>query len=322
MFLPDSIPQLFLKDLSKTVTTELGYRLLIDPIALRRFHRSFGLNPKKMHPDRLVNLSEYFPDTPVKVLKDVFEKLQLYDLAELLENVKKRTLRPVLPLEEMTETLVNNDRPAKVYSKAEVLIIDCTDNAAVYDNVKRVGSFFTDLQSQVTTLTTRAPEKMVDDLRELKKRKTTKENNISSVKGKERTLKELLKNQLPLSWYSKQEGSFDIEELVPNTDEQLMKVFYKELQDMTGLIQKTKEETEQWTKEKAQIEKDIQVREEEIQEEKENCQMRVSTIMDQWICYGNDEGCLKVESVTIDSYRITLSLQVKFKFINDSRHRL
>ena len=262
-----------------------------------------------MHPDRLVNLSEYFPDTPVKVLKDVFEKLQLYDLAELLENVKKRTLRPVLPLEEMTETLVNNDRPAKVYSKAEVLIIDCTDNAAVYDNVKRVGSFFTDLQSQVTTLTTRAPEKMVDDLRELKKRKKTKENNISSAKGKERTLKELLKNQLPLSWYSKQEGSFDIEELVPNSDEQLMKVFYKELQDMTGLIQKTKEETEQWTKEKAQIEKDIQVKEEEIQEEKENCQMRVSTIMDQWICYGNDEGCLKVESVTIDSYRITLSLQ-------------
>ena len=101
-----------------------------------------------------------------------------------------------------------------------------------------------------------------------------------------------------------------------------MKVFYKELQDMTGLIQKTKEETEQWTKEKAQIEKDIQVKEEEIQEEKENCQMRVSTIMDQWICYGNDEGCLKVESVAIDSYRITLSLQVKFKFINDSRHPL
>ena len=34
-----------------------------------------------------------FPGTPVKLLKEVFEALQLYDLIDLLEEVKPRATR-------------------------------------------------------------------------------------------------------------------------------------------------------------------------------------------------------------------------------------
>ena len=82
------------------MTTELTSRLQNDQVALERFYRSFGLDPGKLRTRELFDIKELFPDTPVKMLKDVCEALQLYDLAELLDKVTKpRALRPALPPE-------------------------------------------------------------------------------------------------------------------------------------------------------------------------------------------------------------------------------
>ena len=72
-----------------------------------------------------VNIGKIFPDTPVKLLKEVFEALKLFDFAEFLEKATKpRTLRPALPLKEIENLSNVNNRPTKVYSKAKVLIVD------------------------------------------------------------------------------------------------------------------------------------------------------------------------------------------------------
>ena len=62
-------------------------------------------------------LEKNIPDTPIRGTK-------LYDFVKFLEKATKlRTLRPAFPLREI-EKLTNGNRPIKVYSKVEVLIID------------------------------------------------------------------------------------------------------------------------------------------------------------------------------------------------------
>ena len=68
-----------------------------------------------------------FPDTPVKLLKEVFEALQLYDLIDLLEEGKPRatrSLRPALRLQEIEKLRNPDDRPISYHSSVAVLIID------------------------------------------------------------------------------------------------------------------------------------------------------------------------------------------------------
>ena len=68
---------------------DLTFRLKSDKVALERFYRSFGLNPMKLHTKELLGIKDLFPHTPIKMLKDVFEALKLYDLAELLKEIEK-----------------------------------------------------------------------------------------------------------------------------------------------------------------------------------------------------------------------------------------
>ena len=76
----------------------------------------------------------------------------MYDLAEMLEKVKSHALRPSFPLKEMKKLLNARERPSKVYSKVEVLMIEYSvDWIAVedaYPDVERIGCFFLDLNSQ------------------------------------------------------------------------------------------------------------------------------------------------------------------------------
>ena len=95
---------------------ELARRLQSDPTALRRFYQSFGLDPEKLPPYMLNKIAEFFPHTPVKLLRDVLQELQLYDLVEMLEKVKWRSLRPSLSLKEMKKLLNASERPTKFYS--------------------------------------------------------------------------------------------------------------------------------------------------------------------------------------------------------------
>ena len=116
-----------MKDLSKEVTEELTFRLNRNKDVQNQFYRSFGLHPDLPYDElnyQPKNIRNIFPDTPVKLLKEVFEALQLFDFAEFLEKATKpRTLRPALPLKEIEKLSNVSNRPTKVYSKAKVLIV-------------------------------------------------------------------------------------------------------------------------------------------------------------------------------------------------------
>ena len=97
---------------------ELKWRLENDPTGKKWFLESFGLAPTIS--EVLENIDELFPDTPAKLLKEVFEALELYDLAELMEKAKRRTLRPAFPLRELRKTFNASKRPTRFYSKVAV----------------------------------------------------------------------------------------------------------------------------------------------------------------------------------------------------------
>lgn len=149
------------------MTTELTSRLLGDPTALDRFYRAFGLDSTKFYSRREQwSIRELFPETPIKMLKEVFEALKLYDLVELLERATKpRTLHPALSLKEIETLQDASDRPTKFYSKAEVLIIHVNENVARND-AEKIGTFFKALnsQTQVTSLSMEPRKKLVDEL--------------------------------------------------------------------------------------------------------------------------------------------------------------
>lgn len=124
------------------MTTELKCRLENDPLALKWFYESFGLSATNTISDILENISEFFPDTPLKLLKDVFQALELNDLVEILEKVKPRTLRPTLPLKEIKKMTNASNRPTRYYNEVAVLIIDTGTSRARSKTGIRIGSFF------------------------------------------------------------------------------------------------------------------------------------------------------------------------------------
>ena len=111
-----------------------------------------------------------FPDTPIKMLKEVFGALHLYDLVELLQRVSKpRTLHPALSLKEIENLQDASNRPTKFYSKAKVLIVH-NDEVIVSNNAEKIGTFFKALnsQTQVTTLSMDPQKELVHELLSLR----------------------------------------------------------------------------------------------------------------------------------------------------------
>ena len=94
-----------------------------------------------------------FPNTPVKLLKEVFEALQLYDLIDLLEEGKPRatrSLRPALRLQEIEKLRNPDDRPISYHSSVAVLIIDFAETC----DTEGIEKFFKGLntKSEVTVM--------------------------------------------------------------------------------------------------------------------------------------------------------------------------
>ena len=171
------------------MTTELTSRLLSDPTALDRFYRSFGLDSTKFYSRRgQWSITEFFPDTPIKMLKEIFEALKLYDLVELLERVTKpRTLHPALSLKEIETLQDASNRPTKFYSKAEVLIIQNDENV-VGNNAEKIGTFFKALnsQTQVTSLSMEPRKELLDELSRLRRATPTEikqGRSLTSLQG-------------------------------------------------------------------------------------------------------------------------------------------
>ena len=146
------------KDLTEEVTSELRRRIVADSDSARLILQSFGITHDIIlqHPIRNVaDVFNIFPNTPVKLLKDVFEALQLYDLVELLEKPANpfatRSLQPALSLDEIRKLRNTAGRPISYHSRAAVLIFaaDTQDSS-----VKGIETFFKDLNlnSKVTVI--------------------------------------------------------------------------------------------------------------------------------------------------------------------------
>ena len=144
--------------MDRTVISKIQNRLNSDGDALERVLDSFGIT--KMQRLRLSDFStifRLFPDTPVTMLKDVFEALQLYDLLELLE-IKSaiklpRSLQLAYTLDEIKKLNGVADLPTTYHSCGAVLLI--TDNENV-SSASAIKTFFTDLdnKSDVTEILT------------------------------------------------------------------------------------------------------------------------------------------------------------------------
>ena len=308
-----------MKDLSKELTEELTSKLNRNKDVLNRFYRSFGLDPDLLHGelDRR-NIGKIFPDTPVKLLKEVFEALKLYDFAEFLEKATKpRTLRPALPLKEIEKLSSVSNRPTKVYSKAKVLIVDVCEacETSTDSDVETAGSFFKaqNSRNEVTTLKTDSFMELLADLNDLTRGMRKEERDDSRTQTRETNLKYLLINKIPDSWIKLKAreglGKLNIMEEVYleredeicmdlmtrfNTlkDEQLLTLFSKEEPAMRNELKQLTEKREQWkTERKPLIEKQIKEKVEELKKETEKFEMAVLSVIDKWIeLHPNDKG--------------------------------
>ena len=152
-----SDPTLRVAHVDTRVISEIQERLERDHDAFKRVLQSFGIskNPRL----RLRNFSSIFhlfPDTPVTMLKDVFEALQLYDLLELLEikSIKPpSSLQLAYTLDEIKKLNEVSNLPTTYHSCGAVLIITDDENVSSASAIK---TFFTDLEnkSDVTEILT------------------------------------------------------------------------------------------------------------------------------------------------------------------------
>ena len=138
------------------VISEIQERLERDHDALKRVLQSFGISNTPLRLRNISGIFQLFPDTPVTMLKDVFEALQLYDLLELLEikSIKPhRSLQLAYTLDEIKKLNGVADLPTTYHSCGAVLIIADDENVSSASAIK---TFFTDLdnKSDVTEILT------------------------------------------------------------------------------------------------------------------------------------------------------------------------
>lgn len=286
----DSTSKLCLKDVREHLTRELTSRLKSDPVALEKFYRAFGLDPVKLRTQELLDIKEFFPDTPVKTLRDVFEALRLYDLVDLLDKVTiPQALRPALSLKEIEKLPEAYKRPTKIYTKTEVLIVSCSDCDGADDSAQNFGSFFKALnsQSQITTLSTKALLELCKDLKELRNDEEDKVHDISRAKRMETRLKNSLETKIPVE-YDGRAGFY------PKTREQIlgMSKFYKDESIIENDLRRLVTETEQLTKERIQISEEIMEKEKKLKEENQKFERNVSSHVNKWIEQTHDKGWL------------------------------
>ena len=143
------------KDLSSKVIRKLEGRLKNDQTAYKQICQSFGIERSPFFPWARIfsELLSMLPDTPVKLLKEVFEALQLYDLIDVLEEGKPRatrSLRPALRLQEIEKLRNPDDRPISYHSSVAVLIIDFAETC----DTEGIKKFFKGLntKSEVTVM--------------------------------------------------------------------------------------------------------------------------------------------------------------------------
>ena len=188
--------KLRLKDLGNDVTEELIQRLGADEAAKELFCQFFGLKIQDRYPS-VKHIEELFPDTTVGVLKDCFEALQLCDLAELLEKVRPRSLRPALPQEQVEKLRRRDNRPTKYHSNVAVLFVKHiaeSDNVE-RDNEEKIEVFFKGLNSrnEVGIISLTISQETHEALRAMHQWEMEEE----LLKEQEKTIRRQLEKELP-----------------------------------------------------------------------------------------------------------------------------
>ena len=143
--------------MNERVISEIQERLNRDRDAFKRVLQSFGITKNPLPLRNFSSIFQLFPDTPVTMLKDVFEALQLYDLLELLE--LKSAIKPhsslqlAYTLDEIKKRNGVADLPTTYHSCGAALIITDDENVSIASAIK---TFFTDLdnKSDVTEILT------------------------------------------------------------------------------------------------------------------------------------------------------------------------
>ena len=144
IFFTDYSQTYCLKDLSSEVIRKLQRALNVDDDARGLLNQSFGIRGNFRRKEDIFTL---FSDTPVKLLKDVLETLQLFDLLDLLPEKPQhvRSLQLAVPLPEIEKLRKTADlRPTTYHSSVAVLIIADEEDS----DIKEVKNFFKGLNSK------------------------------------------------------------------------------------------------------------------------------------------------------------------------------
>ena len=272
------------------VTDELNQRLKADATAMEKVFRFFGL---KGDPSIFLFLPiEYlFPDTTVSVLKECFEVLRLYDLAEILAKVKPRALCPALSPEQV-EILQLDDRRTKNYSNMAVVVVDvsCEKGTA-----KMIETFFKDLNPKnevdVIPFTNLAEKYQVRE--EIRKKKRLEKNAIAC----EKEFRYRLKMYLPKA-RKRIEGEGHEKSKSPQEESMLLvdgpwfmlshpsrrsiKSDFFESEEASFLRKQLESKMEEITKLREEIKRETE-RIEDIESQKSDEELALLSVMDKWI---------------------------------------
>ena len=203
----------------------------MDDDAFKRVLQSFGIRT----PLRLRNFTSIFrlfPDTPVTMLKDVFEALQLYDLLELLEikSIKPHSsLQLAYTLDEIKKLNGVADLPTTYHSCGAVLIITDDENVSSASAIK---TFFTDLdnKSDVTEILTQE----IPSLRHLKEEINVMILEIGNLlKGERQGLTEM---SLSLSLSTLKSALNELKPGIRLGGSHAHHVFLRLMQSMNGIV--------------------------------------------------------------------------------------
>ena len=166
----------------------MDWKLSADKVALDRVFRFFGLKVDfrpSMHVSCMSQIAHRFPNTPVDLMRQCFEALQMYDLVDLLEKaVKTSSLRPVLSSGEV-ETLRTSNLPTKSHNNVVVLVVN---DSADKDLNQKIEGFFKELNSQndVTVIGSSRSEEKLKELRDLKWKQMDLKRKQMDLKRKQR----------------------------------------------------------------------------------------------------------------------------------------
>jgi len=263
--------KLCLKDLSDDVTRKWTGTLGADEAALEKFYQFFGLKMADWY--RLQEIKQMFPDTTVSVLKECFEVLRLYDLVEILEKVKPRSLHPAVSPEQIEKLRRADDRPTKYHSDVAVLIVSHAvdqEDIVEREEAQKIETFFKDLNSRnkVATIALGSTEETRKVLMEMK----TRNRGMVYHHLRETSLERELRNWLQQKAYLEKE----LERAMKINRRRRLKL---QLEEVKELELRSRGALEKVSKRKEQAERDFK----KLRELEKERMKPISTALDEWI---------------------------------------